>query len=211
MTIPSHIATWDTYMYKQGKIDKAIAEYRKALELYPGYKGAIAGLAEAEKAAAGTKPSIAEDTVERKGIKLGDWKSALNEDPVDWLLEAENPSVRYFTLTELLDKPENDSEVAAAKAGIMSSAPVAKILSKQEPGGYWGKPEDFYMRGAKYKGTVWNLLILAQLGADGKDERIGRACDFILNSSYDRGSGGFSYKAFQGDERAEKKTRSSRA
>ena len=52
---------------------------------------------------------------------MGDWRSALNEDPVDWLLEAENPSVRYFTLTELLDRPEDDSEVAAAKAGIMSS------------------------------------------------------------------------------------------
>lgn len=125
---------------------------------------------------------------------MGDWRSALNEDPVDWLLEAENPSVRYFTLTELLDKPESDGEVAAAKAGIMSSAPIVKILSRQEPGGYWGKPDDFYMRGAKYKGTVWNLLILAQLGADGKDERIKRTCEFVLNNSYERGSGGFAVK-----------------
>lgn len=118
----------------------------------------------------------------------------MNGDPVGWLLEAENPSVRYFTLTELLDRPENDSEVAEAKAGIMGSAPIAKILSKQEPGGYWGKPDDFYMRGAKYKGTIWNLLILAQLGADGSDERVKRACEFVLNSSYERGSGGFAVK-----------------
>ena len=123
---------------------------------------------------------------------MGNWKSALNEDPVDWLLEAENPSVRYFTLRELLDRPESDSEVAAAKAAIMGSAPVEKILSKQEPGGYWGKPENFYMRGAKYKGTVWNLLLLAQLGADGTDERVKRACEFVLDHSYERGSGGFS-------------------
>ena len=125
---------------------------------------------------------------------MGDWRSALHEDPVDWLLEAENPSVRYFTLTELLDKPEGDSEVAAAKAAIMNSIPIMKILSRQEPGGYWGKPDDFYMRGAKYKGTVWNLLILAQLGADGKDERIRRTCDFVLDNSYERGSGGFAVK-----------------
>lgn len=128
----------------------------------------------------------------------------MNEDPVDWLLEAENPSVRYFTLRELLDRPEEDSEVVEARSGIMGSTPIEKILAKQEPGGYWGKPEDFYMRGAKYKGTVWNLLILAQLGADGKDERIKRACEFVLDNVYDRNSGGFVYrrsKENEGDDR----------
>ncbi len=40
------------YIYdKQGKIDKAIIEYNRALELYPGYKGALAGLDEAKKQA----------------------------------------------------------------------------------------------------------------------------------------------------------------
>jgi hypothetical protein len=134
---------------------------------------------------------------------LSDWISALNEDPTGWLLEEENPSVRYFTLRELLDRPESDSEVAASRADIMKIGPVPKILSKQEPGGYWGKPEDFYMR-SKYKGTVWNLVTLAQLGADSGDERIKRACDFILNNSYDRGSGGFSVRLSKEEEGGEK-------
>lgn len=128
-----------------------------------------------------------------RGIWLGDWLSVLNEDPIDWLLEAENPSVRYFTLRELLDRPESDGEVSAAKAEIMKVGPVPKILSKQSSDGFWGKPEDFYMR-SKYKGTLWSLLLLAQLGADGNDERIQRACEFVLHNAYDRGSGGFSIR-----------------
>ncbi len=55
--------------YKQGKRDKAIAEYSKALELYPGYKGARAGLEEAEKT--GMKSEIAEDTITKEGNKVG--------------------------------------------------------------------------------------------------------------------------------------------
>ena len=58
------------YIYdKQGKIDKAIEEYRRALELYPGYKGALAGLEEAEKA--GMKSEIVEDTIKQEGNQVG--------------------------------------------------------------------------------------------------------------------------------------------
>jgi len=35
---------------------------------------------------------------------------------------------------------------------------------------------------------------LAELGASGKDERIKKACEFILENSQDRESGGFSYR-----------------
>jgi hypothetical protein len=69
---------------------------------------------------------------------------------------------------------------------------VPKILAKQKAGCYWEKLEDFYIR-TKYKGTVWQLIILAELGADGKDERIKKACEFTLEYSQDRISGGFSY------------------
>ena len=42
-------------------------------------------------------------------------------DPIPWLLEEENPSVRYLTLTHLLDRPEDDLQVA--KHGRPSPAP----------------------------------------------------------------------------------------
>jgi hypothetical protein len=128
---------------------------------------------------------------------MRDWKSILKADPVDWLLEEENPSVRYFTLTDLLERTEDDSDVKRAKTAIMVTGPVPKILASQKSGGYWGKPEDFYVR-SKYKGTVWNLILLAELGADGKDERVENTCEFILENSQDRESGGFSHAGAKG-------------
>ena len=116
----------------------------------------------------------------------------MKADPTDWLLETDNPSVRYFTLTNILERPENDPEVKKAKEEIMEAGVVPKILAKQKNEGYWETPENFYIK-SKYKGTVWQLIILAELGADGNDERIRKACEFILENSQDRKSGGFSY------------------
>ena len=123
---------------------------------------------------------------------MSGWKSMLNECPVEWLLEKENPSVRYFTLADILGKTADSQEVIEAKRGIMRDGLVPRILEKQNPGGYWGKPEDFYMR-SKFKGTAWTLILLAWLGADGEDPRIRKACEFILDSSR-HSSGGFAYK-----------------
>ncbi|MGB9937498.1 MAG: nitrogen fixation protein NifH [Methanobacterium sp.] len=123
---------------------------------------------------------------------MGDWKSYLNNDPTNWLIEEDNPSVRYFTLLDILDKPYNDKTVEGARKNIMKIGTVPKILAKQNTDGYWGIPENFYLRG-KYKGTSWQLIILAELGADGNDARIKNACEFMLKNSQDPESGGFSY------------------
>jgi len=111
---------------------------------------------------------------------------------MDWLLEPENPSVRFFALQWLSGKKQSDPEVREAAKAIMTTGPVPKILSYQKPEGYWGNPEDFYVR-SKYKGTVWSFLLLAQLGADGKDPRIVKARDAILRLSQEPESGGFAY------------------
>jgi len=124
---------------------------------------------------------------------MSDWKSLLRADPTFWLLEEDNPSVRYFTLTNILEKSEKNPEVKRAKIEIMETGAVPKILAKQKNEGYWEAPENFYIK-SKYKGTVWQLIILAELGANGKDERIRKACEFILENSQDRESGGFSYR-----------------
>ena len=121
---------------------------------------------------------------------MRNWKSVLKNDPTDWLLESTNPSVRYFALTALLEKPETDPDVVAAKNEIMQTGKVPKILDKQNTQGYWEAPDKFYT--AKYKSTVWQLIILAELGADGNDERIKKACEFIMAHSIDPESGGFS-------------------
>lgn len=116
----------------------------------------------------------------------------ISDDIINWLLEDDNPSVKYYTLVDLLGKTFDDEEVTTAKEQIMKTGAVPKILSKQEPGGYWGIQNDFYVR-SKYKGTVWNLIILAELGADGEDSSIKKTCEFIFKKSQDLASGGFSY------------------
>ena len=120
------------------------------------------------------------------------WKSILKADPTEWLLGDDNSSVRYFTLTDILEADENDSDVVRSKKAIMQTGAVPIILAKQESGGYWGDPKNFYAPG-KYKATVWQLMILAELGADPGEERVRKACEFILNNSQDRESGGFAW------------------
>ena len=125
-------------------------------------------------------------------IIMTNHKNFLNENTINWLLEDENPSVKYFTLKDILEKPINNQEFADIKKQIMNIGIVPKILETQKPEGYWGKPEDFYLR-SKYKGTVWNLIILASVGADGKDHRIKKICEFILKNSQDPKRGGFAH------------------
>lgn len=121
------------------------------------------------------------------------WKSLLKADQTGWLLGNDNSAVKYLTLIEILGKSRTDPTVESARKDIMKSGMVPKILAMQHSGGYWEKPEDFYIR-TKYKGTVWTFLILAELLADPADKRIQKTCEFILRWSQDRESGGFSYQ-----------------
>ena len=46
----------------------------------------------------------------------------------------------------------------------MEQGPVPAILAAQDAAGYWEKPGAGYY--PKYRGTVWSIIYLAQLGAD---------------------------------------------
>jgi len=113
-----------------------------------------------------------------KGIK--DWHKHLREDPVPWLLEEDNPSVRYFTLRDLLHRREDDPELSAARSDIMTSKAVTEILEAQYPQGYWIKPGRGYS--PKYRATVWQLMFLADLGATAT-ATVHRACQYVLEHS----------------------------
>ena len=63
------------------------------------------------------------------------------------------------------------------------------ILENQFPEGYWVHPGAKYL--PKYRGTIWQVVFLAQLGADGDDPRIRTACDYVL-SQYPSPYGGLS-------------------
>jgi len=116
------------------------------------------------------------------------WQRILSKSLIEWLLETENPSVRYFTLRDLLDKGETDSEVKEAKAAIPDSRVVTKILSKQQFKGHWEDKENPYH--PKYKSTYWQIMTLGQLGMDKTNKRVQKACEFVFNLQ--SAEGGFS-------------------
>ena len=72
---------------------------------------------------------------------MSDWKSVLKADPTDWLLEKDNPSVRYFALTDILERSEDDPQARKTKQLIMEIGVVPKILAKQKNEGYWEIPD----------------------------------------------------------------------
>jgi hypothetical protein len=115
----------------------------------------------------------------------------LNDDPLPWLLErdAENPGVRYFALRYLLGRPEDDLDVCQARANIMAQGPVPTILDAQHPDGYWARPGGGIS--PSYRATFWQVLFLAELGADPSDERVQRGCEYLLSHSI-AANGGFS-------------------
>ena len=114
----------------------------------------------------------------------------LNNDPLAWLLEPDpdNPGVRYFALRELLGRAEDDPEVRQARADTMRMGPVPAILDAQHPDGYWARPGGGYS--PSYRATFWQVIFLAELGANAGDERVRRGCEYLLSHAV-AASGGF--------------------
>ncbi|MGB3715785.1 MAG: hypothetical protein WA996_15270, partial [Candidatus Promineifilaceae bacterium] len=122
------------------------------------------------------------------------WLELLNGDPLPWLLEPDplNPSVRYLTLRDIIKKPQDDPGVIQSKKDVMSTGAVPAILEAQHSDGYWVEAGPGYY--PKYRGTVWQILFLAQFGADGSHPKIHRACDYVLANNRSK-HGGFSINA----------------
>lgn len=108
-----------------------------------------------------------------------------------WLLEPDlqNPGVRYFALRDLLGRPKDDREVLSAQEAIMQTGPVPAILEAQHSDGYWARPGGGYS--PSYTATIWQIIFLAELGADPHDERVQQGCDYLLDHIV-AANGGFS-------------------
>jgi hypothetical protein len=108
------------------------------------------------------------------------WKEQLNGDSLSWLLEDDEPGVRYLTLRYLCDLPENDPELVSAKKKAHTEGPIHTILDNMEEEGYWAEPGAGYL--PKYRSTVWSIITLAMLGASiHEDKRIGIACQYVID------------------------------
>ncbi len=102
-------------------------------------------------------------------------------DPLEWLLSPENPSVRYFTLTKLLERSLDSLEVVDAKHAIMESQPVKDILALQDANGWW--EANISALNPMYRGTIWQLSYLAELGADITHSAIRKGAEVVWNNA----------------------------
>lgn len=107
----------------------------------------------------------------------------IREETLNWLLEKQNPGVRYLAIRDLLGLPENDADLILAKQRAHHEGPIAMILDEMNPEGYWVEPGPGYL--PKYRSSVWTLIMLAQLGASiSEDARIERACCYMLDHAF---------------------------
>jgi hypothetical protein len=114
------------------------------------------------------------------------WQDQLKGDSLAWLLEPDEPGVRYLALRDLLDCSPADPELHTAQVEAHTHGPIASILDAMNDAGYWAEPGPGYY--PKYQSTVWSIVLLAQLGASAaQDERIARACTYLLDHALTTG------------------------
>jgi len=115
------------------------------------------------------------------------WQKSLNGDPLPWLLDPGNPSVRYWTLTDILDQPADSPAVQETRTAIAQQSLVKELFALQHPAGHWGDDET-----APYtaEGAVTALTLLHMLGVT-PDARTAAGCDSFLRFCQNE-NGGFS-------------------
>lgn len=118
---------------------------------------------------------------------MQNWQKHLNGDPLNWLLEPENPSVCYWTLIDILDRPGSDFEVQKARIAIDQQPLVKELFALQHPKGYWGDDET---KPYTAQGAVSVLSLLHILGVS-PDKRTTAGCNSFLKFCQHE-SGGFS-------------------
>lgn len=105
--------------------------------------------------------------------------SSNDEQVIEWLLEDEQPSVKYYTLVDLLGRKESDDEVRETYSNISRKGWAKEILSSQRRGGCWESVDNLYR--PKYTATNWRAIVLSDLGLMCENPRIKRTADQFFN------------------------------
>lgn len=100
-----------------------------------------------------------------------------------WLLAGDLPTIHYLALKHLVGLDEGDDRVRSARSAIMSRGPVPRILAAQAEDGHWPHERGYYT--PKYTSSHWSMLLLAELAADGADERLRRGAESMLRRTDD--------------------------
>jgi len=118
----------------------------------------------------------------------------ISDKTLNWLLNSENPSLRYRVMTELLDIPVTNAEVAELKNKIPDSPQAIQILSKMHPDGYWLQQNQSTKRFVgddveygSYATTHFCLSYLSELGLTKENHLVAKAAERYLNLQKDDG------------------------
>ena len=114
---------------------------------------------------------------------------------VEWLLEVDQPAVRYRALIDLLGRKETDPEARSTRSQIARVGWAQEQLRRQGPKGFWEPHEprsvkewiDFLYY-PKYLSTNWRALVLADFGLDATDPRVKRIADLLFDFKLHLGS-----------------------
>lgn len=118
------------------------------------------------------------------------------EHCINWLLKNASAPVKYLTYKNIL----NDASAITPDFlnEIEKSALVKDIFSKQQNNGSWCSSGAWALKptlrksgyspvSPKYNTTAWILPVLANLGYDYKDDRIYKACEYVLSHQVENG------------------------
>jgi hypothetical protein len=103
---------------------------------------------------------------------------AEDDSVIRWLLEDDQPSVRFYALTDLLGRRVNDWEVEQAYSKISKRGWALDILKLQKPGGYWESRKSLYR--PKYTSTNWRALVLSDLGLTARNAKVRKMADLFF-------------------------------
>jgi hypothetical protein len=117
---------------------------------------------------------------------------------VGWLLEENQPAVRYYTLVDILGREDDDWEAREAYSKIPHRGWAQDMLKLQKPGGYWEPREPSWRKDVlgwieflyrpKFVATNWRALVLADLGLTVKDKRIKKIANLFFDYKLRLGS-----------------------
>ncbi|MDE1820237.1 MAG: hypothetical protein KGJ23_05595 [Euryarchaeota archaeon] len=111
----------------------------------------------------------------------------LDRATLNGLLASRQPSVRYYALTELLGRPQDDPEVRRARSSLSREGWARDLLATQGPEGFWEAHEPktlrewvSFLRFPVFQSSVWKGMVLSDLGLTSEDPRIRKFADRIF-------------------------------
>jgi len=98
----------------------------------------------------------------------------------EWLLEEDQPSVRYVALTELQGRRPTSTESKEAKQKIPTRGWASDIMELQGQDGRWQSRPKGSLYGPKYTATNWMALVLSDLGVDRSNTGIKKTAELYF-------------------------------